>query len=296
MPHRNHHVPVLTLYHLKIDIYCLWKSLHCQNPSIQQLCMVISICRILIGTITQPAKNPDTQKFVDLISFYNFQQIFDFSTAASGILYLVLVNPKTEVKSCKKINLDISLLSNHDAIALKFRVKNQSSSYLRETKSKIVYSFCKAKFDEMNKQITELLFHGFCWSNINVLLEQWYDWIRPIIFENVPKRTMHRSQLSPWIKPPTSNAIKCLETARRNNASNIKKIAMQEGIAEAMIEEDKAEFESNLATSPFTEKLFKYYRNFKSTAIPSSVSFKNEVANDPVRQCSLFSQYFASIF
>ena len=49
----NYHVPVLTLYHLKIVIYCLRKSLHCQSPSNQQLCMVISICRKLIGTITQ---------------------------------------------------------------------------------------------------------------------------------------------------------------------------------------------------------------------------------------------------
>ena len=147
----------------------------------------------------------------------------------------------------------------------------------------------------MDKQITELHFHGL-WSNINVLLEQWYDQIRPIIFENVSNMTMHWSQLSPWIKPPTSNGIKRLETARRNNASNIKKIAMLEDIAEAMIEEDEAEFESNLAASRSTEKLFTYYRKFKSSANPTSVSFKNELANDPVRQCSLFSQYFASIF
>ena len=295
MPHRIHRVPVLMLYHLKIVIYCLRKSLHCQKSFYST---------IVYGDFNLPeidwhdysAKNSETPKFVDLISFYSFQQIIDFPTAASGILDLVLVNPKTEVISCKKINLDISLLSNHDAIALKVRVRNRSSSYLRETKSKIVYSFCKARFDEMNKQITDLHFHGFCWSNINVLLEQWYDWIRPIIFENVPERTMHRSQLSPWIKPPTSNAIKRLETARRNNANKIKKIAMLEGIAETMIEEDKEEFESNLAASRSTEKLFKYYRNFKSTAIPSSVSFKNEIANDPVRQCSLFSQYFASIY
>ena len=60
------------------------------------------------------------------------------------------------------------------------------------------------------------------------------------------------------------------------------------GIAETMIEEDKADFESNLAASRSTEKLFKYYRNFKSTAITSSVSFKNEIANDPVRS-DLFS-------
>ena len=98
----------------------------------------------------------------------------------------------------------------------------------------------------MNKQITESPFHGFCCSNDNVLLEQWYDWMRPIIFENVPKKTMHRSQLTSWIKPTTSKAIKRLEITRRNNANNMKKIAMLEGIAETMIEEDKAEFESNL--------------------------------------------------
>ena len=98
----------------------------------------------------------------------------------------------------------------------------------------------------MNKQITELSFHGFCWSNINVLLEQWYVCVRPIIIENVPKK-MHRSQLSPWNKPPTSNANERLETTRRNNANNMKKKAMLEGIAETMIEEDKAEFESKLA-------------------------------------------------
>ena len=38
------------------------------------------------------------------------------------------------------------------------------------------------------------------------------------------------------------------------------------------------------------------YRNFKATAIPSSVSFKNEIANVPVCQCSLFSKYLTSIF
>ena len=134
------------------------------------------------------AKNSDTQKIVDLISFYSFQQIINFPAAASAILNRVLVNPKLEVISCKKTNCDISLLSNNDAFTLKVRVRNISFSYLRETKSKIVYSFCKARFDKINKQITELTFHGFCWSNINVLLEQWHDWIRAIIFENVPKK------------------------------------------------------------------------------------------------------------
>ena len=40
------------------------------------------------------AKNSDTQISVDLISSYSFQQIIDFSTAASGNLDFVLVKPK----------------------------------------------------------------------------------------------------------------------------------------------------------------------------------------------------------
>ena len=90
-------------------------------------------------------KNSDTQNFVYLINSYSFQQIIDFPTAASGTLDHVLVNPKTEDLSCKKINLDISLFSNHHAIALKVRVRNTGSSYLRETVSRKVYSFCKAR-------------------------------------------------------------------------------------------------------------------------------------------------------
>ena len=78
------------------------------------------------------AKNSVTRNSLDLISFYSFQQIIDFPTATSVILNLVLVNPKKEVISCKKIHLNISLLSNHDAIALNVTVRSLSSSYLRK--------------------------------------------------------------------------------------------------------------------------------------------------------------------
>ena len=107
---------------------------------------------------------------------------------------------------------------------------------------------------------------------------------------------LYQSHLSTWVKLTTANAFKRLATVRRNNANSIKKIGLLEAIAETLVKEDEAEFESNLAASVTTERLFKYYRNFRTTVIPSSVSFENELANDPVCQCSLFSKYFASIF
>ena len=134
------------------DRYLLFEEIFTLSKSFYSTIVYGDFNLLEIDWHNYSAKNSDTQKFVDPISFYSFQQIIDFPTAASGILDLVLVNPKTEVISCKKINRDISLLSNHDAITLKVRVRNLSSSYLRETKSKIVYSFCKARFDEMNNR------------------------------------------------------------------------------------------------------------------------------------------------
>ena len=70
---------------------------------------------------------------------------------------------------------------------------------------------------------------------------------------------------------------------------------MIEDIAETLVEEDETEFQSNLAATQSTDNFFKYYRNDKATAVSSPVSFKKEVINDLVRQCSLFLKYFASI-
>ena len=65
---------------------------------------------------------------------------------------------------------------------------------------------------------------------------------------------------------------------------------------ERSIEQDRANFESRLANTRSTSKLFRYFRTFKSTCIPASVSYINEIATDSKSQCRSFSKFFASIF
>ena len=55
------------------------------------------------------------------------------------------------------------------------------------------------------------------------------------------------------------------------------KMVMLEGIADKMIEEDKAECESSLATSRSPEKFCKCYRNFMKTQFQALFLLKSKL-------------------
>lgn len=242
--------------------------------------------------------NPEEQMLLDVITQNNFQQIVEFPTStASGILDLVFINSETETITCKPTSSKLNALSNHTGIDLKFRVTTLQEDYLRrETQPSRILSYCNANFDLIQQKMVDFPFSGICWSNINVLLNQWYEWLNTIISECVPYRTRHRSRLAPWIKPKTSNWLKKLQTARKNYPDKISKLLKLESTCSAMIEADRADYESNLGSSRSTTSLFRYFRSFKSTSIPLTVNYSDETANDPKSQCTLFSEYFSKIF
>ena len=113
-----------------------------------------------------------------------------------------------------------SSLSNHKGRNLKIRIRNFSNNYLQTTSS---LSFCWANYEVMNKLLSDKPFNGVCWSNVEELLERWYNWLKDILARTVPKRTANRSSLSPWVKPARSNIIKKLETAKLSKKSTISK-------------------------------------------------------------------------
>ena len=131
-----------------------------------------------------------------------------------------------------------SSLSNHKGRNLKIRIRNFSNNYLQTTSS---LSFCWANYEVMNKLISDKPFNGICWSNVEELLERWYNWLKDIIARTVPKRTANRSSLSPWVKPARSNIIKKLETAKLSKKSTISKIGKLRTLCETM-PEDKSNY------------------------------------------------------
>ena len=75
------------------DRYLLFEEIFTLSKSLYSTIVYCDLNLPDIDWHDYSAKNPGTQKFVDLISFYNFHQIIDFSTAASAILDL-LSKPK----------------------------------------------------------------------------------------------------------------------------------------------------------------------------------------------------------
>ena len=63
-----------------------------------------------------------------------------------------------------------------------------------------------------------------------------------------------------------------------------------------MLEEDQFDYETNLSASRNTGSLFKYYRTFATTQVPTSIHLKDEFATDPLSQAKLLSKFIASNF
>ena len=121
-------------------------------------------------------------------------------------------------------------------------------------------------------------FKGICWSNPNVLTNQWYDWIREKIDLAVPKRTKHRASLAPWITPSTSNLLKKLGTAKNKYPALHKRVQNLTEICDQAVSDDLIAYEEKLSTTRSTDQMFKFYRSFKSTCIPCRVHYGDKVA------------------
>ena len=78
----------------------------------------------------------------------------------------------------------------------------------------IKYAFNKGDWDELNKSILQEPFQPYCYSNVDELLKQWYEWLWKKIDKHIPRITKHRSQLPPWISNVTSNLMNKLKTMK----------------------------------------------------------------------------------
>ena len=79
-------------------------------------------------------------------------------------------------------------------------------------------AYQKTDWDDFNKQIVSQSFTPYCYSNIDVLLLQWYKWLENIIDEKIPRVTKHRAEIPPWIRSSTSHQMKIVATMKRKYA------------------------------------------------------------------------------
>ena len=198
------------------DLVRLFNFIQCQQKKFDELVIYGDFNFSSINWKTMSSEKSLATTFLSLMEKNNLLQLITFNTSATGILDLILVT-----KGVSAVTLEIlpnyeSLfnVSNHFPILFTFSL--QCPNWQRTSPcDDIVYSFCNADFDRFKEHIEINPFNSYCWSNVDILVDQWYKWLEKIIKQTVPQRTKHRCMLPPWISKETSHLIKCLQTKRR---------------------------------------------------------------------------------
>ena len=98
--------------------------------------------------------------------------------------------------------------SDHKAISLLVECPDTE-------KKPTLRTFGRADYSEVSEMIKIAEFKPVCYTNINNMCEEMYDFFDKVAQATIPKRTRHRQSLPPCITPSTSNLMKKLNTHRK---------------------------------------------------------------------------------
>ena len=143
----------------------------------------------------------------------------------------------------------------------------------------INYAFNKADWDELNKSILQEPFQPYCYSNVDELLKQWYEWLWKKIEKLIPRITKHRSQLPPWISNVTSNLRNKLKTRKKRKSVTLSKLIKLKRLEKPIkfeSEKDLAEYEKSVFEGRTFSKIQKYLKCVRKTpSIPPILNTAN---------------------
>ena len=223
----------------------------------------------------------------------DFEQIIDFPTRGSNILDLVFLRGDIVVLNKQKFHVR-QLKTDHSAVAVSLSLDKPITGVFPE-KNKLCYSFCKADYASILQSMADEPFRPVCWSNPNVLVEEWEKWISGLVQKFVPRRTKHRSSLPPWVTPGTSHLIKKLATKRKLLPEGNQKLLQLIAHVDNALQLDRSDYEERLSNRR-SQNLFRHFRSLKSSQFPSTMYYGELKACDDAQKAELFAQYFSSVF
>ena len=125
----------------------------------------------------------------------------NFSNQSTDQTDVVLANNPDSIVNCEyDISLQNDLMQNdksfsdHEPIITTIDLEKEETQF---AVTDIKNAFNKADWDELNKSILQEPFQPYCYSNVDELLKQRYEWLWKEIDKHIPRITEHRSQLPP---------------------------------------------------------------------------------------------------
>ena len=244
--------------------------------------------------------NEYESELLDLLLANNFSQLLRYLNNESGSLNVLFTNDQEMVINCSaneeleaQLRYNERCFSNH----MPYLAVRQSREEVQVFKKFCppTVSFASGNFDELNDNILLYPFDLICYSNCDVLVSSWYDWVTQRIEELFPKKTSHRKLLPPWVSSETSNLIKRLHTARKQKPKHV--VTQLELTLKEALDNAQIDYEGKLFENRCFSRIYKYFKTVKAPSrIPCRLYLDKEDAVTDVEKSNLFNRFFASVY
>ena len=268
-----------------------------------------AICSYIVGDInfncTHWPSMTCEQSILDELCESNFQQLI--KTPDGKSLGVFLSNKPQFVTGVKLDNRLSSLLSSdhlplHAKVSFDYRPVNNNTPAIKQKLDFGIFAYKKANWEELNEFIRQHPFQPFCLSNVELMLDHWYEWLYEILQDLLPITTKHRSELAPWVGSDSSNLIKKLNTLQLKNQrtpapSNEGKIENLQTELTLSLQIDQHLHQKMVFENGKFSEIQRYLKSItKSRMIPSEIFLDQKIANTDAQKAELFNIYFQSVF
>ena len=109
---------------------------------------------------------------LEMVMDTEMEQIVDFCTRGANVLDLILVSGRISLLKIEP-HVDSPCPSDHRDVGAMLECELKTK--LQFEQKAATFSFCKANYSVINEIITSHPFQPICWSNANILVEQWTE-------------------------------------------------------------------------------------------------------------------------
>ena len=114
-------------------------------------------------------------------------------------------------------------------------------------------------------------FKPVCYTNINTMCKEMYDFCDKVAQATIPQSTRHRQSLPPWITPSTSNLRKNLNTQGKlvaNKPTSCRKNVVRkfQNVVTEAAEIDRCNYQEKIMSTRDTSVIFKHLKCLKKSA------------------------------
>ena len=164
------------------------------------------------------------------------------------------------------------------------------------------FVYKKANLNKINEFIAQHPFLLYCLSNVDLMLDLWYQWLYEILQDFLPIITKHRSELAPCVNRGSSHLIKKLnilqlKPQRKPTPTTKLKIEHVQTNLTLALQHDQQEHELRLLQDGKFTDIQRYFKSVaKSISVPAKIFLNHRSATTDVAKADLFNDYFQSMF